>query len=227
MFSVARSRLALPTQFLFLVLNALGLLVGIIYNSQTPDLYVNNSHHKIGWIATWVMIAQTVMGVIFAYSGRGRNDRGSPHERAAFLPSAMDENGHSYPTGPMHEYQWSGDSGQGTERSSSSIHSPMSPSSGHRIPDPEDFERYGKPEGELADEATEGSRRNSILNRVFFRRLSGLVSGRGLSIMGGVYGAIDRLILFLGFFAIVSGAVVYGGIFVSILFAKIRMFSFC
>ncbi|KAK2757689.1 hypothetical protein FQN54_004658 [Arachnomyces sp. PD_36] len=213
MFSIARSRLALPTQFLFLILNSLGLLIGIIYNSQTPDLYENNAHHKIGWIATWAMIAQTVMGMILAYSGRGRKDQGSPHERASFLPSTMNGHGGPYPTGPMHEYRWSGDSGQGTERASSSISSPMSPTSGLRITDPDEFDRYGKPEGELADEVTGNSRRNSIIDRIFSRRLSGLVSGRGISIISAVYGTIDRLILFLGFIAIVSGGVVYGGIF--------------
>ena len=218
MFSVAKSRLALPTQFLFLILNALGVLVGIVYNSETPDLYENNVHHKIGWIATWTMIAQTAMGMILAYSGRGKSNQGSAHERASFLPSAMEEHERSYHRAPMHEYRWSGDSGQGTERGSSSIHSPMSPISGERIRDSDEFERYGKPEGDFADDEVAGNSRccGSVVDRFFSRRLSGLISGRGLNIISAVYGTIDRLILFLGFIALVTGAVVYGGIFVSI-----------
>lgn len=201
--------------------------MGIVYNSQTPDLYENNAHHKIGWIATGTMIAQTVMGMILAYSGRDRNDQGSPHERASFLPSAMEEHGRSYQRVALHEYQWSGDSGQGSERGSSSIHSPLSsPTSGERIPDPAEFERYVKPEGDLADEVAGNSRLNSVLDRFFSRRLSKLVSGRGLNIISAVYGTIDRLILFLGFAAIASGAVVYGGIFVSVLLEP-GVFSSC
>ncbi|MEJ1619737.1 DUF2427 domain-containing protein, partial [Escherichia coli] len=95
--SVARSRFALPSQFVFLVCNALGLLIGIIYNSQTPDLYENNAHHKIGWIATWVISAQVVMSLIFACAGRG--ERAKASEQEAFLPvptEEMSDNSHPY-----------------------------------------------------------------------------------------------------------------------------------
>src|SRR5215471_305231 len=126
MFSVARFRLALPTQFLFLIVNTLGLLLGIVYNSQTPNLYANNAHHKIGWISTWVVIAQAIMGLLFVYSGRDRDKQGSSYERATFLPvptHVTGETHQSHPDNAVHEYRWSGDSGQGTERTSSSLHS--------------------------------------------------------------------------------------------------------
>jgi len=69
MLSIARSRLAVPTQLLFLALNGCGIFFGIFYNVDTPDLYANNAHHKIGWIATWVMTAQVAMSLLFAFSG--------------------------------------------------------------------------------------------------------------------------------------------------------------
>ncbi|KAG7106629.1 putative membrane protein C3B8.06 like [Verticillium longisporum] len=58
MLSLARSRYTLASQSVFLAINALGVLVGTIYNAATPDLYPNNAHHKAGWAFTWVALAQ-------------------------------------------------------------------------------------------------------------------------------------------------------------------------
>ncbi|KAL2865531.1 Ytp1 family protein [Aspergillus lucknowensis] len=212
MLSVARSRLALLSQFVFLVLNAVGLLVGIVYNSQTPDLYENNAHHKIGWIATWVIAAQVIMALIFAYAGRG--EKQSAYERAQFLPVSTDEMADTptYPTGVRHEYRWSRDSGQGTERNSASLHSrPSSPSC---TSPPDEYDGFEKPEeeGPVLSESR-GFMRSTILDRFLASRVPRLVSGRALRIMGFVYNVIDRLILQLGFIAITTGAVTYGGIF--------------
>lgn len=223
MFSVARSRFALPTQFLFLVVNGVGVFVGIIYNSQTPDLYENNVHHKIGWIVTWVMSAQVVMSLLFAYSGRGKRTQSVSYERASFLPvstQAMAEHQNTYPTGAMHEYRWSGDSGQGTERNSCSLQSrPSSPSSSCRSP--EMYESYGKPEEDLEDEAPAPAParrwfKSSVLDRFLSSRVPNLVSDRLLKILSVTYIVIDRIILPFGFIALATGGVVYGGIFVRI-----------
>jgi hypothetical protein len=215
MFSVARSRFALPSQFLFLVCNALGLLVGIIYNSQTPDLYENNAHHKIGWIATWVISAQVVMSLIFAYAGRG--ERGKAYEQAAFLPVPTDEmaaNPHPYPSGIHHAYRWSRDSGQGTERNSSSLHSrPSSPSCSSPS---EEYDTFEKPEQVLEKPAPRGWLHGTVLGRFFASRVPRLVSSRVLRILNVVYLVIDRIILPFGFVAIASGGVTYGGIMVSV-----------
>lgn len=218
MFSVAKSRYALPTQFLFLLVNGFGILVGIIYNSQTPDLYENNVHHKIGWIVTWVMSAQVVMGLIFAYSGRGKSAQGISYERASFLPvssQTMAQHQNTYPTGAVHEYRWSGDSGQGTERNSSSLNSrPSSPSSS--CPSPEMYEIYGKPEDDLEEDeptAPRGWIKSTVLDRFLANRVPNFVSDRLLKILGVTYIVIDRIILPFGFVALVTGGVVYGGIF--------------
>lgn len=216
MFSVGRSRYALPSQFLFLVLNAFGLLVGIIYNSQTPDLYENNAHHKIGWIATWVISAQVIMSLIFAYAGRGKQES-SAYERVAFLPVSTDEMAHSptYPAGMRHEYRWSRDSGQGTECNSDSLHSrPGSPSCASPS---DECDSLDKPEDDVLESPAPERRgwlQSTFVDRFLASRVPRMVSSRVLRVLNGIYLVIDRIILPFGFIAIATGGVTYGGIMV-------------
>ncbi|KPI44393.1 uncharacterized protein AB675_8255 [Cyphellophora attinorum] len=135
MFSIARSRYTLPVQLLFLVVNGVGVTLATIYNVSTPDLYVNNAHHKIGWIATWVMTAQAVMSLLFLYSGRTSKIEPMSSETAAFLPmSAANMAQHNH-NSPYHDYRWSADSGSPTSRSSATLNSPrdISPSNMYRL----------------------------------------------------------------------------------------------
>ncbi|KAL4805185.1 hypothetical protein BDV18DRAFT_142045 [Aspergillus unguis] len=214
MLSIARSKLALLSQFLFLVLNAVGLFIGIVYNSQTPDLYENNAHHKIGWIATWVVSAQIILSLIFAYAGRGEKEE-SVYDRAQFLPVAthddMTESLAGLPAGIRHEYRWSRDSGQGTEQNTASLHSRASSScaSPH-----EEYDGFEKPEEDVPEQMPEsrGFFRIAIFDRFLAKRVPSLVSGRALRILSFAYDVIDRLILQFGSVAILTGAVTYGGI---------------
>lgn len=64
MISAARSRLAIPVQFAFLVVNGLGIFTSIVYDTNTPDLYPNNSHHKIGWAITWIAVVWILLGFV-------------------------------------------------------------------------------------------------------------------------------------------------------------------
>ncbi|KAL4868556.1 hypothetical protein BDV12DRAFT_169304 [Aspergillus spectabilis] len=213
MLSIARSRLALLSQFVFLVFNAVGLFVGIVYNNQTPDLYENNAHHKIGWIGTFVIGAQVMMALIFAYAGRGEKVE-SAYERAQFLPVSTEDMAESptYPAGIRHEYRWSGDSGQGTERNSASLRS--RPGSLSCASPSDEYDGFEKPEEDLPGQASEshGFMHSTVLDRFLAKRVPHIVSGRALRILSFVYNVIDRLILPFGFIAIVSGAVTYGGI---------------
>ncbi|KAL2831544.1 hypothetical protein BDW59DRAFT_169780 [Aspergillus cavernicola] len=211
MLSIAHSRLALPSQFLFLVFNTLGLLFGIIYNRQTPDLYENNAHHKIGWIVTWVIGAQVVLTLIFKYAGRGESKQSQSRsfERAAFLPVATDEHECPFPTSAMHEYRWSHGNGQGTEPGSS-VHSPSSPSYESQA----EYYGFGNPEElPLKPSGPRDWFHSSIVDRFLSIRMPGMVSNRVLRIFNGVYNMIDRIILPFGSIAIATGAVTYGGIF--------------
>ncbi|KAJ6050099.1 hypothetical protein N7444_006815 [Penicillium canescens] len=208
MLSIARSRLALPSQLLFLVFNAFGLLFGIIYNDQTPDLYENNAHHKIGWIITSVITVQVALALIFAYAGRGQSTT-PKYERAGFLPVSTDDHEHIYPNGAVHEYRWSRDSGQGTDSNSPSIRSPGSPPSGWS---PE-YDGFEKPEELPAKvSGSPGWFQKTNVGRFIAEYMPDMMSSRALRGLRAVYNVIDRIILPFGFVAITTGAVTYGGI---------------
>ncbi|OQE17785.1 hypothetical protein PENFLA_c023G03098 [Penicillium flavigenum] len=208
MLSIARSWLALPSQFLFLGFNAFGVLLGVIYNNQTPDLYENNAHHKIGWIATCVVSAQVVLALLFAYAGRGKSNAPS-YEHATFLPVATDDDTeHACLNGAMREHRWSRDSGQGTDSNSSSIRSP-----GSSCGSPTEYDGFEKPE-ELPAKVTVQSSwiRHTAVGRFLSKTLPGLMPSRVLRVLNVVYNVVDRVILPFGFTAIATGAVTYGGI---------------
>ncbi|KAJ5231132.1 hypothetical protein N7489_011840 [Penicillium chrysogenum] len=208
MLSIARSWLALPSQFLFLGFNAFGVLLGVIYNNQTPDLYENNAHHKIGWIATCVVSAQVVLALLFAYAGRGKSNAPS-YEHATFLPVATDDDTeHACLNGAMRERRWSRDSGQGTDSNSSSIRSP-----GSSCGSPTEYDGFEKPE-ELPAKVTVQSSwiRHTAVGRFLSKTLPGLMPSRVLRVLNVVYNVVDRVILPFGFTAIATGAVTYGGI---------------
>lgn len=216
MLSIARSRLALPTQFVFWIVNAIGVLIGIVYNSQTPDLYENNAHHKIGWIITAVASAQVFMTLIFTYAGRGESEVSS-YERATFLPVSTDETASPvhYPSGSLHAYRWSRDSGQGTERNSSLNSRPTSP---HCDSPSEDYDGFEKPEEQVRGKPTQGKRwfQGTVVDRFLSSRVPAMASSRLLRVLNMVHMVIERIIMPFGFVAIATGGVTYGGIMVSI-----------
>ncbi|KAL2430267.1 putative membrane protein C3B8.06 [Exophiala dermatitidis] len=222
-FSVARSRYALPVQFLFLVLNGLGVLFGTVYNINTPDLYENNAHHKIGWIATWIVTAQVIMSLLFTYSGRGKITETpvAAGERAAFLPLSVDNMIH-HDTYPYTDHRWSGDSGQGTEQSSTLHSSNGSPLDPHQRNPFDDYQKpEPQPEPEDEDDEPAVPRRHSsprwwrikALDKYLSARVPNLMSAKFLRVFEVAYEVIDRTILVLGFIALVTGGVTYAGIF--------------
>ncbi|GKZ23296.1 hypothetical protein AbraIFM66951_011689 [Aspergillus brasiliensis] len=213
MLSVARSRFALPAQLLFLIVNTFGMLLGIVYNNTTPDLYPNNAHHKVGWVASSVACAQVVMSLIFTYAGRGDANVAAT-EYAAFIPVSTDETTYhpsqSFSTIALHN--WSKNSGQETERDP---FIPSSPSSSTCVPSSADCVDSQKPEGDLYGRKSGRSRswfRNTFVDRFLATRVPGMVSRRVLGILTVVYMIIDRILLPFGFIAIATGGVTYGGI---------------
>lgn len=210
-------------QFLFLVLNGLGVLFGTVYNINTPDLYENNAHHKIGWIATWIVAAQVVMSLLFTYSGRRQVTEIHPAEREGFLPVSVEEVAHHY-IRPYTDHRWSGDSGQGTEQSSTLQSRDGSPVTPHRRDAYDDFEKpepEPEPEDDDDDEAAPQSQssprwwRINVLDKYLSARVPNLLSTKLLRTFEIVYEIIDRTILVLGFIALTTGGVTYAGIFVS------------
>lgn len=206
MLSVAHSRFTIPTQFVFLIVNGVALFFGLVYNASTPDLYENNAHHKIGWIASSVVVAQFVIGIIYAYSGRRTKTMASQYERATFFPiSTENMMEHQQLYTPVAEYRWSGDSGHGTS-------CPTSPDEEHH--------NFTKPEEDddvqVPTPLARGWLRSAFLDRFFTSRVPGLLSNKMLRALRVVYNIIDRIILPFGFIALATGGVTYGGIFVRI-----------
>ncbi|KAI5307608.1 hypothetical protein KEM55_007868 [Ascosphaera atra] len=228
MLSISHSKITLPVQFLFLVANAIGVLLSVIYNASTPDLYVHNAHHSMGWIATWTMSAEALITLLFAYSGRrSQSSRtGTGHSRArsehvAFLPvptSSIDD-----PDARMHRYSVDGSS------------SPSSPSSAsHAGSDHESFrtEDFDDDEIKLIN-STPGHEDGRLtrflrlvrLDNFLSARVPKLMSKRVMSTLTVIHLIIERTILPFGFAVICTGAVTYGGIFAHVQAAKASSYS--
>ncbi|KIV82089.1 hypothetical protein PV11_04223 [Exophiala sideris] len=219
-FSISRSRFTLPVQFLFLLLNGFGVLFGTVYNINTPDLYENNAHHKIGWIATWVITAQVIMSLVFRYSGRGKQSEAVSCERRAFLPVSV-ENMTQHNTRLYSDHRWSGDSGQGTEASSTLNSRDASPTNPDRRETYDDFEKpEPQPGAEDDDNESLSAKkprnswlRSNVLDKYLASWVPNLLSAKILRIIEMSYNVIDRTILVLGFIALMTGGVTYVGMF--------------
>lgn len=225
MLSIARSRFAVSTQLIFLALNSCGIFFGIFYNVNTPDLYANNAHHKIGWIATWVVTAQVAMSLLFAFSGRcKKEDAAVSVERVAFLPISMEamaqhQRFHDPHPSAYENTRWSGDSGQGTECASPSQHSrDLSPN--YTSESGQEGEGFLKPEDGDEEDVQQVLPRyrhflaGTFVHKFWKQRVPGPFSQRALKLLEAVCDSIDYIILLLGFIALVTGGITYAGIFV-------------
>jgi hypothetical protein len=214
MLSISRSRYSLLVQFVFLAINAVGVLLVTIYNASTPDLYPNNAHHKLGWLVTWVVSAQIVLGVISAYTRR--KEGGQHEERTAFIPvstEAMAEHQRIQNLRLTETYRFSNDSGQGTEPNTESLRSQSissQSSEDHQLPDARREHEEEDPEVEK-----KGLMHGSKVDQYLSKKLPGLLSSRVLRLFQFLYDVVDRLILIFGFAVFATGFVTYGGLFVS------------
>ena len=188
--------------------------MGLVYNRKTPDLYENNAHHIFGWIVTWIVAAQALLGLVrrYAIAEHQEDDDGSG-ERTAFLPmsvEALEQHQRLHDLPDDDHYRYSHDSGQGTEPASSRSHSLSSL-------------KEEKPYEPRNDDNDRAHRENSnhlphgAIDRFLSRKISSIVSARASNIVGMLYGFVDRTILILGFVALTTGVATYGGIFVSYL----------
>lgn len=219
MFSIARSRFTLLTQFVFLVTNALGVVLGISYNASTPDLYPNNAHHKIGWVATWMMCAQVLISLVGRVAGvMSGQEQNNKEERQAFIPvSTQNMEEHLRGNGTLyhhHKYSYSNDSGQGTEPGTESLRSD-SLSSGQESP----AETSHHPRMDYDDEDLEfkevemkspAPQPNSLVAKI-----AGKISSRAWKFLLLGYNIIDRTSLILGYIAMTTGIVTWARFFVS------------
>jgi hypothetical protein len=212
MFSISRSRYTLPSQLAFLSINAFALVLGLIYNHKTPDLYANNSHSKTGWIITWIASAWVFMALIQIYAGR---------------PQSNDDDAQQMTVANMARYQrvheelpdlsrYSNDSGQGTERNSESLfghsRSPSVESENQQFSEP--TRRYTQEEEEPFDEVSEKRSflGNVSVDKFFSRHVARFAVGRTLNAIRFFYVACERTLLIQGLVAIANGTIIYGGI---------------
>jgi hypothetical protein len=215
MLSIARSRFTLLSQLAFLATNAFALLLGLGYTNKTPELYANNSHNKTGWIITWIASAWVFMWVVQMYAGQNK------------AHSIGDDAAHSMTTANIARYQrvhdevpnisrYSNDSGQGTERNSSSLfghsRSPSVESENQQFigQDRQHAQEYD----DSFDDASEkrGLLRNTLAEGFFSRNVARFASGRMLKFLRLFYVVFERTLLIQGFVAMATGIVVLGGI---------------
>jgi hypothetical protein len=205
MFSISRSRFTLLTQFAFLAINAAGVLCSTIYNANTPDLYPNNAHHKIGWLLTWICCAQVVIGVISAYAGH----RDNKQKDSGYTPVSREAIAEHTRRLQRNDSRLSNDSGQGTEPNTESLRS------GSISVDGDEEITLDEPEKDESDAEKIALIKGTKIDKYLSRRLPGLISARILRGFEFAYNVVDRLILLLGFVAFTTGIVTYGGLFVS------------
>lgn len=218
MLSLARSRYTLAIQFLFLATNAIGILLSIIYNASTPDLYPNNAHHKIGWVFTWVMVAQVLLGLLAKVAGvSSRRSAQKVHpssvgERQSFIPvsrAAMAE--HHRQSDAADVYRLSNDSGQGTEPHTESLRSHSSSDSSSDIPLRKAGEHFHEDDDDLEAHlpvASQSGRVRSLVSKVADK-----LSTRVWRILFFGYDFVDRIILILGFVMLSTGIATFGRFF--------------
>ncbi|KAH7122853.1 hypothetical protein EDB81DRAFT_765831 [Dactylonectria macrodidyma] len=217
MLSLARSRYTLALQFVFLATNAVGLFVGAIYNAQTPDLYPNNAHHNLGWVVTWIVVAQVLVSAIGWVAGAvARTMKHSDRSNQAFLSVSTNtshENRYR-----MHEnyrasdpYRLSGDSGQDAETTTESVRH----SSASTLYGADDTPLQGpNKEYDEEDEDLESMLLSSQTPKTTLgRQAARVVASRVWIYLNIGSQVIDRAILPLGFVSLTSGIVTFGRFF--------------
>jgi hypothetical protein len=211
MLSISRSRYRFLVQFAFLATNAVGILLVVIYNASTPDLYPNNAHHKLGWVLTWIVGAQLLLGFISTYAER--KPQNNHEERASFVPvsqEAIAEHQRINGTGYQDEYRFSRDSGHGTEPLTESLrsHSVSSVGSDH-LPLPEMRNNILEEDVEEVNLLYD-----SKLGHLFSSTISGSVYSKLLRAIRLFYDFTDFYIIVLAWMGLLTGWVTYGGFFV-------------
>lgn len=210
MLSAARSKHHLPAQLLFHSINGLGMFTGFVYSHSTPDLYVSNSHHPIGWVVTSLTVLWTLLSLVVAYTNRQKKHE---HQKVASQTSSQnrieDSSFEDYVDSPS-TYRYSRDSGNfsGGSRSNSSD---SIFGKDETIPLQDDHDR-GYNETHDAAESS-GFLRVSKMSGAFARAARLASHTRILATLRCSQIILEKFLLLLGFLAVTSGFIVYGGLF--------------
>ncbi|OBT94718.1 hypothetical protein VE01_06147 [Pseudogymnoascus verrucosus] len=218
MLSISRSRLNLLAQSGFFIINMGGVILAMLYNSRTPDLYPHNAHHTIGWLLTWVTVAQICLALITASARLGGEIRSSEEQLPFMQSSEQSVGGHQWANGAENApgYRFSDDSGHGTEQNDESLRGNSSSS----LEDDRDVmnginRKYYEGEGDILAPSSKRSRHALMkrLRAVLAGKVPLYISSRVTGLLCTLESIITRTILIQGFVAITTGAVTYAGIF--------------
>ena len=228
MLSIARSRLALVVQLSFLGIHSIALLLGTIYTYNTPQLYENNCHSKVGWIVTWVVVVQCITGVVKLAAVLGK-ERKAPEEQESLLQMTT-EALEQHQQHQQHQHQqhqsrlapdpnrYSRDSGHFTASEQSRSHS-VSSTATYTQEEQQKLHEFEVDHDDDHLEHPQLEKRGLLGNRRVERaatKLSASLSQRTMRVIDMLHNLIDRTIFLMGFVVFVTGAAVYGGAFVSL-----------
>lgn len=212
MFSIARSRLMLPAQAIFLLTNVFGLLASIIYNAKSPDYYKGNKHHPLGWAITWIAMAWSLMSLVKLY--RRRSAASQLSTRSFSQAAASDYQ--RFQDAAMNAHRWSHDSGRANDTDHDTLCNSSRSSSMHSetgdLPAPSKFLAQEE-DGDEVDVEKTSFLQDDQVDRQYSRNSSRSSSLQIATLFDVAYITLERTILILGFVGVTSGAVVYGGIF--------------
>jgi len=87
MLDFAKSNLHYPALIFFLGLHGIGTILGLAYNSRTPDLYVNNAHSKLAWAMSGIILLTIIARLLKSFKQRKQKVLKSKLERKRFASS--------------------------------------------------------------------------------------------------------------------------------------------
>ncbi|KAF4556335.1 Hypothetical protein D9617_1g082110 [Elsinoe fawcettii] len=215
--STAKSRVAIPVQLLFLLVNALGIFTSIVYDAKTPDLYPNNAHHKIGWAVTWIAVVWFLLGLLNIFNLRKQNRALTPSSIPVTSQAiAHHDQLHEYDI--EQSYRYSRDSGHGTERNSSSLSGPTRTNSAEDVfnkPEQAAYPTDSDHEEEDSDADHESSpfMASTPVSRFMTKRIPQFQSPRLRKSINITYVVLERFQVFLAFLALTTGFITWVGIF--------------
>ena len=154
------------------------------------------------------MGAQMVMGVIHAYA---RKTRSTTAESTPVSTEAITEHQRIYSMRQAQIHRLSNDSGQGTEPDTESLRS-------NSLATIDSIDNLPELQLQTEDEEVEekhGLMHGTAVDTYLTNKIPALIPSRLIKVLEFPYDTIDRLVLILGFIAIASGIVTYGGFFVS------------
>lgn len=209
MLSVARSRYHLPAQLLFHAVNALGLFTGFVYNHSTPDLYVTNSHHPVGWIVTAIAMTWSLLSLFIFLTTKTQQRELEVTPVTFDQPFSEDGNIQQYLDSPS-SYRFSRDSGNFSagSRANSSDSIFVKPSSS-----PSRDEQGSRDWEHSEDTEKSGFLGHNKPDKAIARAIGLVSSQRMSSFLHFSQVFLEKVLLLFGFLAITTGFVVYGGLF--------------